>query len=341
MSLVNAPVLGINLKKNANPNSVGYGKFYPEVSRQKTLTTRGFAEHMISHGSKYGLEDIVAILRMFSTCLPELLAMGIGVKFDGLGCFLPYAQSKKGITKAEMAGITPAEIVKAIHIRFLPDSTKLDNLAGPAFADRCSMEIQNVVVVERIKDAEAAQAVTDHAFRTILANMSSFKNERALGLALDYEMQRASDGDLAFPTIVAGGENACCLHYVKKDEPLKAGELVLLDFGIRIGTLHSDISRTIPVSGKFNPLQKMLYEIVLDSATEYQKAVRPGVPLKEIGNIPWDFIMRELEARLVKGCKGKFKLLYDKRPHGVRSENRFTKVNPAPARLKPFCVREC
>ena len=153
MSLVNAPVLGINLKKNANPNSPGYGKYYPEVSRQKTLTTRGFAEHMISHGSKYGLEDIEAILRMFATCLPELLAMGIGVKFDGLGCFLPYAQSKKGITKSEMAGITPQEIVKAIHIRFLPDSTKLDNLAGPKFADRCSMEIQNVVVVERIKDA--------------------------------------------------------------------------------------------------------------------------------------------------------------------------------------------
>ena len=154
MSLVNAPVLGINLKKNANPNSPGYGKYYPEVSRQKTLTTRGFAEHMISHGSKYGLEDIEAILRMFATCLPELLAMGIGVKFDGLGCFLPYAQSKKGITKSEMAGITPAEIIKAIHIRFLPDSTKLDNLAGPKFADRCSMEIQNVVVVERIKDAQ-------------------------------------------------------------------------------------------------------------------------------------------------------------------------------------------
>ena len=153
MSLVNAPVLGINLKKNANPNSAGYGKYYPEVSRQKTLTTRGFAEHMISHGSKYGLEDIEAILRMFATCLPELLAMGIGVKFDGLGCFLPYAQSKKGIMKSEMAGITPAEIIKAIHIRFLPDSTKLDNLAGPKFADRCSMEIQNVVVVERIKDA--------------------------------------------------------------------------------------------------------------------------------------------------------------------------------------------
>jgi uncharacterized membrane protein YgcG len=154
MSLVNAPVLGINLKQNKNTESSAFGKYFPEVARQKTLTTRGFAEHMIAHGSKYQLEDIQAILRMFSTCLPELLAMGIGVKFDGLGVFLPYAESKKGITKAEMAGITPQEIVKAIHIRFQPDSTKLDNLAGPAFADRCSMEMRNVIIIETVKDPQ-------------------------------------------------------------------------------------------------------------------------------------------------------------------------------------------
>lgn len=170
---------------------------------------------------------------------------------------------------------------------------------------------------ERIEDARKAQDITDAAFRKVLANMSSLKNERDLGLMLDYEMQRHSDGDLAFPTIVAGGENACCLHYVKKDEPLKAGELVLLDFGIRWNSLHSDISRTLPVGGKFNPLQKMLYQIVLDSQEEYQKFVRPGVSLKEIGMVPWDFIMKALDERLVKGAKGKFKLLYDKRPHGV------------------------
>ena len=152
MSLVNAPVLGINLKQNTNSTSTAFGKYFPEVDRQPTLNTRGFAEHMIAHGSKYGLEDIQAILRMFATCLPELLAMGIGVKLDGLGVFLPYAESKKGITKAQMAGITPQEIVKAIHIRFQPDSTKLDNLAGPAFADRCSMEMRNVIIVDRLKD---------------------------------------------------------------------------------------------------------------------------------------------------------------------------------------------
>jgi len=170
---------------------------------------------------------------------------------------------------------------------------------------------------ERIKDAEAAQKVTDEAFRTILPLVRGFKNERELSLRLDYEMQRRSDGDLAFPTIAAGGENACCLHYVKNDEPLLAGEMVLLDFGIRIGSLHSDISRTIPANGKFDPLQKLLYQIVLDSALEYQKYVRPGVSLKQIGQVPWEYIIEALDRRLVGGAKGTYKLLYDKRPHGV------------------------
>lgn len=199
------------------------------------------------------------------------------------------------------------QLLKALK----PTGIKLKSAAALHWSLRLPLE------PERIMDAEAAQAVTNNAFRTVLAEMRAFKTERELGLKLDYEMQRQSDGDLAFPTIVAGGANACCLHYVKKDEPLKAGELVLLDFGIRIGSLHSDLSRTIPVNGKFNPLQKLLYQIVLDSQVEYQKHVRPGVSLKEIGMVPWDYIMQELETRLVKGAKGSYKLLYDKRPHGV------------------------
>jgi Xaa-Pro aminopeptidase len=169
----------------------------------------------------------------------------------------------------------------------------------------------------RIDEAKRAQVATDKAFRELLKAMPTFKGERDLGLFLDHQLLLNGDGDLAFPTIVASGENACCLHYVKKDEPLKKGSLVLLDFGTRVGTLHSDISRTIPVNGKFNPLQKMLYEIVLDSAAEYRKSVRPGVSLREIGNIPWDFIMEALESRLVKGACGTYELLYDRRPHGV------------------------
>lgn len=179
------------------------------------------------------------------------------------------------------------------------------------FAQRLPLES------ERIADAKKAQTITEKAFRNLLPRVKGFKTERELYLYLNYEMQRRSDGDLAFPTIAASGENACCLHYVKNDEPLKAGQLILLDFGVRYGTLHSDISRTIPLNGKFSPLQALLYQVVLDSALVYQKSVRPGVSLKEIGQIPWDYIMGELETRLVKGHKGKFKLCYDRRPHGV------------------------
>lgn len=182
-----------------------------------------------------------------------------------------------------------------------------------------TQHFENRLVLEdyRVKEACEAQKVTDDAFRKVLTSMKTFKNERDLMLLLNYEMQKASDGDLAFPTICAGGANACCLHYIKNDEAFVSGDLVLLDFGVRIGTLHSDISRTIPVNGKFNPLQALLYQIVLDASAEYQKYVRPGVSLREIGHIPWDFIMDALDTRLKRGHAGKYKLLYDRRPHGV------------------------
>ncbi len=178
--IVNSPVMGINFKQNKLEHSAGFGKYYPEVDRQKTISTRGFAEHMIAHGSKYQLEDIQAILRMFSTCLPELLAMGIGVKFDGLGIFMPFAEAKKGITKAEMADANPRDVVKAIHIRFIPDSTKLDDLSGPAFADRCSLELRNVVIVDTVKDPQTNKLI--ERLRTLVP-IETFLSENYTGVS--------------------------------------------------------------------------------------------------------------------------------------------------------------
>lgn len=203
------------------------------------------------------------------------------------------------------------KFMRALQSRIKKYGMTVRSASTMHFEDRLVLED------ERVAEARRAQQITDQAFRALLRNMKNIANERELSLYLNYEMQRRSDGDLAFPTIVAGGDNAVCLHYVKNDEKLHDGRLVLLDFGVRYGTLHSDISRTIPVNGKFNPLQKMLYQIVLDSAKEYKKFVRPGVSLKEIGMVPWDFIVKELDSRLVKNACGTYKLLYDKRPHGV------------------------
>ena len=191
-----------------------------------------------------------------------------------------------------------------------PQGLELRPIAQAHFKKRIILD------AKRIADARKAQAWTRDAFVSVLPEIPHLKNERALGLTLDYRMQSASDGDLAFPTIIAGGRNACCLHYAKKDEPLKRGDLVLMDFGIRNVTQHSDISRTVPVSGKFDPLQKLLYEIVLDAQAFHEAQVKPGAMLRTLNDRVWKFILDELAMRFT-ARGGEYTLCYDKRPHGV------------------------
>ena len=66
--------MGINLRQNKNKQNSGYGKYYPEVDVQKTLSLRGFAQHMTNHGSPYGRAIVEGVLMQITECLPELVA---------------------------------------------------------------------------------------------------------------------------------------------------------------------------------------------------------------------------------------------------------------------------
>lgn len=153
MALTNSAVLGINLRKNTNSKSLAFGKYYPEVDRQKTLTIRGFAQHMIDHGCVFDRSDIESILIKVTECLPELVAQGIGVQLGELGIFYPSAEVKNPVANIPaMEGLDPRDVVKAIHIRFLPNASKLEDLSGPAFKDRCTLELRNIVEKVEIDD---------------------------------------------------------------------------------------------------------------------------------------------------------------------------------------------
>ena len=175
MALVNNPVMGINLRQNKNNKNAGYGKYYPEVDLQKTLTIRGFAQHMIDHGSKYSRGDIENILSMVTECLPELVAQGIPVQLGDLGIFRPTCEAKASVADiAAMEGLNPNEVVKAIHIRFIPNQTKLDNLAGPAFKDQCSLELRNIIDTEKvIVDGKTKSMTTLLPIATAVARLKS------------------------------------------------------------------------------------------------------------------------------------------------------------------------
>lgn len=173
----------------------------------------------------------------------------------------------------------------------------------PAMQLRNAMEIhlaQRVILdAERIKAFRLAVRYTKASLMELLSRFSSCSNEREVRVLLDACMQKFSSEGLHFPTIVAAGDQACILHYQKSDEPLESGRLVLLDFGLRVGEVGTDVSRTIPVNGRFNPLQKLLYQIVLDTLKFHQKQVRPGETLQTLNARAWIFLETQLQERFI------------------------------------------
>ncbi|HWU21771.1 MAG TPA: aminopeptidase P family protein [Nocardioides sp.] len=94
-----------------------------------------------------------------------------------------------------------------------------------------------------------------------------------------FRRARLMGNDLGYDSIVAGGSHATTLHWIENSGPIRPGELVLCDMGVEGHNLYTaDVTRTIPVSGRFTPLQRELYSLVLQAQDAAIAALRPGVP---------------------------------------------------------------
>jgi Xaa-Pro aminopeptidase len=80
---------------------------------------------------------------------------------------------------------------------------------------------------------------------------------------------------------MASGESACVLHYIENNKPLKDGDLMLLDFGAEYANYNGDLTRCIPVNGKFSKRQKEVYDAVLDVQRYAKSILKPGVTLPD------------------------------------------------------------
>jgi Xaa-Pro aminopeptidase len=107
---------------------------------------------------------------------------------------------------------------------------------------------------------------------------------------------RSHNADLSYPPIVAGGANACVMHYRDNDQRLNEGDLLLLDAGCEHDYYASDITRTFPVSGRFSPVQRAVYEVVLEAQAAAIDKVRPG----NHWNQPHEAAVRVITQGLVK-----------------------------------------
>ncbi len=119
--------------------------------------------------------------------------------------------------------------------------------------------------------ASSAHARTMRACRPGMA-------EYELEAELAHEFRQRGATGHAYSPIVAGGSNACVLHYVENDKPLAENALVLIDAGCEVQGYASDITRSFPINGRFSAVQRDVYAIVLAAQAAAIGAIKPGAP---------------------------------------------------------------
>jgi Xaa-Pro aminopeptidase len=132
-----------------------------------------------------------------------------------------------------------------------------------------------------------------HESAARLAHGGVFEYE--LEAALEWVFRRRGAAGPAYPSIVGGGANATVLHYVRNDQKLRDGELVLVDAGCELAGYASDVTRTYPVGGRLDGERRALYEVVLAAQQAALAEVRPGATLEAIHAAA----LRELVSGLV------------------------------------------
>lgn len=137
-----------------------------------------------------------------------------------------------------------------------------------------------------IRELQRAVDATALGFSDVIAAIPAAietpRGERVLDGAF-YGRARILGNDLGYNTIIGAGSHACVLHWIRNDGDVRKGELVLVDAGVEMESFYTaDITRTLPVNGKFSPAQRALYMLVYESQLAGFAAIKPGVLFSEI-----------------------------------------------------------
>jgi Xaa-Pro aminopeptidase len=122
-----------------------------------------------------------------------------------------------------------------------------------------------------------AAAISVAAHKRAMKVCRTIHHEYELEAELIYEFSRRGCRSVAYDPIVGGGENACILHYTANNQPLRSGDLILIDAGGEYENYAADITRTFPVNGVFTKEQRAIYELVLESQKAAIAAIKPGL----------------------------------------------------------------
>ena len=157
-------------------------------------------------------------------------------------------------------------------------------------------DIRSVKDPIEIKLMQQACNITEKGFRRVLKFISNGKMEFEIEAELMHEFLINRSKGFAYTPIIASGKSACVLHYIENNMACKDGDVILMDFGAEYANYSSDLTRCVPVNGKFTKRQKEVYNAVLNVKNEATKLLKPGILLndyhKQVGKLMEDQLLQ-------------------------------------------------
>ena len=203
------------------------------------------------------------------------------------------------------------------------------------YGDCCEIADAYPIIVElrfakkpcEVDQIKKALMVTKKGIEALMQNSRPSMKEYELEAYFDFVLKSEGQHDHAFTTIAASGGNATTLHYSDNNTEMQDGELILFDLGAKNGGYSADISRTFPVNGKFTPLQKTVYEIVLSANKKVESVARAGMTMGDLQKVCIETLAEGcLAAGLIKD-KEEIKRVYF---HGVSHSLGLDTHDPCP-----------
>ena len=156
--------------------------------------------------------------------------------------------------------------------------------------------LRSVKDLEEIGQIQKAVNISEKGFRRVLPFIKPGIWEYEIEAEFAHEFLKNRSKGFAYTPIIASGKNSNVLHYIENNTQCQAGDLILMDVGAEFGNYASDLTRTVPVSGKFNPRQRSVYEAVLRVENAAISQLKPGILIKEyqqeVGKVMTDELMK-------------------------------------------------
>ena len=195
---------------------------------------------------------------------------------EAIADLVTTTRQKAGLETGQVAAEVDAELAEAAsELRLVKDPWEIDQLRAAVAATKAGF---------------------DDLIRSIPRARGHWRGERVLEGAFGAKAREEGNG-LGYDTIAAAGNHANTLHWINNDGAVEPGQLVLVDAGVEVDSLYTaDVTRTIPVDGRFTEAQRKIYQAVLDAAdAAFARAGTPGCRFKDVHAAAMEVIAARLE----------------------------------------------